>query len=210
VTAMGDEANDALGRQLIRHAEAISQLRRDLDQLASEVTDAVADLVTRLELESTEDSTINSSREQAGVTAWCWRDLGLEASESLWHELSDWVAWIRHRYPLAKRVPACWPEHPEIVEELTALWLAWNSAYSERDAPLTGAIDWHDRWLPGLLHRLEHGVFALNCGHDHHERPSSAYALPFIQPPLPAPRGPGDASVQPNVDYDRVPRSGES
>ena len=31
--------------------------------------------------------------------------------------------------------------------------------------PLTGATDWHDRWLPGVLHRLEHGAFALDCSH---------------------------------------------
>jgi hypothetical protein len=176
MTATDERSENALGRQLIRHAEAISQLRRDLDQLASEMTDAVAELVTRLE--STEDPAPNSSLGQNGVTAWCWRDLGPEASESLWHELIEWVDWIRHRYPLAKRVPSCWPEHSEVVEELTALWLSWNAAYSERDAPLTGASDWHDRWLPGVLHRLEHGVFALNCGQSHNSRPTSAYAQP--------------------------------
>lgn len=174
MTAKGEESDNALGRQLIRHAEAISQLRRDLDQIASEMTDAVADLVTRME--SNEDSAPGSDIGRSGVTAWCWRDLGPEAAETLWHELTGWVGWVRHRYPLAKRVPACWTEHPEVVEELTALWLAWSAAYSERDAPLTGPIDWHDRWLAGVLHRLEHGMFALDCGQGHHERPPSAYA----------------------------------
>ena len=51
-------------------------------------------------------------------------------------QLRAWVAWIRHRYPLAKRVPACWAEHPEVVEELTALWLAWQQAYEDRRASL--------------------------------------------------------------------------
>ena len=112
------------------------------------------------------------------MAAWCWRYLGPQGTETLWAELSDWVGWIRNRYPLARRIPDCWTRHPEVIEELTALWLAWHAAYTERDAPLTGAIDWHDRWLPGVLHRLEHGAFALNCSQDHHDRPSSAYADP--------------------------------
>jgi hypothetical protein len=59
VTATDEKPNNALGRQLIRHAEAISQLRRDLDQVASDMTDAVADPMTRLE--STEDPEDSSS-----------------------------------------------------------------------------------------------------------------------------------------------------
>jgi hypothetical protein len=36
--------------------------------------------------------------------------------------------------------------------------------------PLLGAAaDWHDRWLPGTLHRLQHGPFALDCS-DNHKR----------------------------------------
>ena len=49
MTATDEQPDNALGRQLIRHAEAITQLRTDLDQLASEMTDVVADLMTRLE-----------------------------------------------------------------------------------------------------------------------------------------------------------------
>ena len=103
---------------------------------------------------------------------------------SLWQELGDWVDWIRHRYPLARRIPDCWAEHPELVEELTALWLAWQAAYVERDAPLTAAAEWHDRWLPGVLHRLEHGPFALDCGSSHRPRPSTLYAPPTDRVPV--------------------------
>src|SRR4051812_43287747 len=168
---------DALGRQLIRHAEAISQLRQDFDRLASEVTDSIVDLQARLD--SQEEAAASGTGVgvgSTGVMAWCWRYLGPEGSDALWTELTSWVDWIRHRYPLARRIPPCWAQHPELVEELTALWLAWHASYTERDAPLTGAIDWHDRWLPGLLHRLEHGPFALDCNDHHHERPRSAYA----------------------------------
>jgi hypothetical protein len=163
---------DPIGRELMRHAQLISQLRRDLDELASGTTDIAADLISRLE-ELGDGGTTGT-----GVRSWCWRDLGPKAAEELWSQLTDWVDWLRGRYPLAKKIPPCWAEHPEIVEELTALWLAWQHAYAEADAPLTAAADWHDRWLPGLLHRLEHGPLALNCSAEHQPRPRAAYATP--------------------------------
>lgn len=165
-----DPAPDPLAQQLLAHAQLISQLRHDLDELASVATDTTADLLSRL---SELDDATGSGR---APTAWCWRDIGANAEEQLWHELGAWVGWIRARYPLARKVPECWDKHPEIVEELTALWLAWQYAYEERDAPLTAAADWHDRWLPGVLHRLEHGVMAVDCTNDHHARPKTAYA----------------------------------
>ena len=110
------------------------------------------------------------------TAAWCWRDLGEHGREELWNQLTDWVDYLRSRYPLARKIPACWAEHPELVEELTALWLAWQGAYQDRDAPLTAPVDWHDRWLPGVLHRLEHGPFATDCSTRHQPRPDSAYA----------------------------------
>lgn len=103
---------------------------------------------------------------------------GEQGTKELHQQLGDWVGWIRHGYPLAKKIPACWAEHPEIVEELTALWLAWQAAYEQPDAQLTAAADWHDRWLPGVLHRLEHGAHAINCTDSHQPRPRTAYSMP--------------------------------
>lgn len=163
---------DPVGRQVVQHAQTLSQLRQDLDRLASEVADTYADLISRFE-------DVASGR-MAGSTPWSWRTIGPNARDELTGELRRWVQWIRQRYPLAKRIPRCWEDHTEVVEELTALWLAWQAAYEARDAPLTAAADWHDRWLPGLLHRLEHGPFALDCSDAHHSRPASCYALPDL------------------------------
>lgn len=167
------EPQDGLARQLLKQAETIARLRRELAELTTETTETVANLLARIE--ALEDLDAMSGPATA-PTSWCWRTIGPHAEEALWHELTDWVAWIRHRYPLARRIPDCWHQHPEIVEELTALWLAWQAAYATTDAPLTASIEWHDRWLPGLLHRLEHGPFALDCKDAHSPRPTSAYA----------------------------------
>lgn len=161
---------DPIGRELMRHAQLISQLRSDLDELAHSTTDIAADLLARLEDVDSGDLKSTSPR------SWSWRDLGPKAAEELRSQLTDWVGWLRSRYPLAKKVPPCWHEHPEVVEELTALWLAWQGAYADANASLTAPAEWHDHWLPGVLHRLEHGPFALNCSSDHATRPSSVYA----------------------------------
>ena len=63
--------------------------------------------------------------------------------ERTWTALAEWVGWLRGRYPLANQVPLCWWRHPELVEELSALWLAWRDAYVEQGAPLTAGADWH-------------------------------------------------------------------
>lgn len=167
------QADDSALRQLMSQAQLISQLRRDLDTLAHEATDTVAGLLARLEDLETQTTTPGRA-----PTPWCWRSIGSNAADELWRLLTDWVTWIRGRYPLARKIPPCWADHPELVEELTALWLAWQHAYEDRDAPLTAAVDWHDRWLPGVLYRLEHGTFALDCANEHRPRPAAAYASP--------------------------------
>jgi hypothetical protein len=155
----------------MRHAQLISDLRRDLDQLVQDTADIAADLLAHLEDLRTSKIFDNSPK------PWSWKDIGPDAESELWEQLCSWVAWLRSRYPLAKCIPPCWGQHPEIVEELTALWLAWQSAYTDRNPSLTAAADWHDRWLPGLLHRLEHGAHALNCTNGHESRP------PLLTPP---------------------------
>lgn len=162
---------DPLGRELMRQAQLIAQLRRDVDELAHSTTDIAADLLARFE-----ERDDNTASRVGSTNPWCWRDLGQEAQQELWRQLTDWISWLRHRYPLAKKIPPCWPEHPEIVEELTALWLAWQSAYVDPNGSLTGAAEWHDRWLPGFLHRIDHGPFAVDCMGRHASRPKSAYA----------------------------------
>jgi hypothetical protein len=162
---------DPVARQLLQQAQLIARLRADLDQLANEAADTVAGLLTRLE-----DLESRPGAAAASPAAWCWRDLGPHAKTELMDQLETWTAWLRHRYPLARRLPGCWARHPEVVEDLTALWLAWEGAYQQPDAPLTAAADWHDRWLPGVLHRLEHGPFALDCADTHSPRPETSYA----------------------------------
>jgi hypothetical protein len=105
--------------------------------------------------------------------AWCWPTLGAPAATKLWLELAGWVGWLRGRYPVAERVPGCWWRHPEVVEELTALWLAWQRAYIDPTTELTGPIDFHSRHLPDALGRIRE--WGVHCDAEHRPRPSFVY-----------------------------------
>lgn len=103
--------------------------------------------------------------------------------ERTWTALADWVGWLRGRYPLANQVPLCWWRHPELVEELSALWLAWRDAYVERGAPLTAGADWHGRCLPDLLRRIRAGGWNIPCESEHRDSVASLYDARRVDAP---------------------------
>ncbi len=89
---------------------------------------------------------------------WAWRTLGPSRRRELLSQLREWVDWLITRYELraeAQTIPPCWYRHPVAVEELTALMVAWQAAYTaDEGAPSDALINWHDRWLWAALHRL--------------------------------------------------------
>ena len=80
------------------------------------------------------------------VTPTCWPAHTPEEQQALLEELDVWVSWLVDHYSLDRRhVPECWAQHWELVEELSALRLAWEGAYAttaHADAPLA----WHERF----------------------------------------------------------------
>jgi hypothetical protein len=84
---------------------------------------------------------------------WSWRDASPEAAQVLLTELSMWVDWLVHRYGLDELVPSCWHRHGPMIEELTALYAAWNAAYADAEARGFDPLYWHDG-LDRLLARL--------------------------------------------------------
>ena len=57
--------------------------------------------------------------------------------------MHDFVQWLTTRYHLdARVVPDCWPDHGELVEELSALFGGWCTAFSDAS---TGShtLAWH-------------------------------------------------------------------
>ena len=94
-----------------------------------------------------------------------------EQREQMDRELHAWVTWLVNRYRLALKIPACWPQHGQLVEELTALWYAWRSAW------ITPASGWDPaRWhhdLAAMLHRTN-VAYPVPCGSGDHKTGTAA------------------------------------
>ncbi|MEU2004668.1 DUF4913 domain-containing protein [Rhodococcus sp. NPDC019627] len=85
-----------------------------------------------------------------------WADLDGEQAAELWAELIAWVGWFRRRYAVAGSdavIPPCWFRHPVAVEELTALMVAHQSAYT-LDEPGSELAAFHVQWLWPTLRDL--------------------------------------------------------
>ncbi|MGH3217896.1 MAG: hypothetical protein ACRDPY_04060 [Streptosporangiaceae bacterium] len=59
----------------------------------------------------------------------------------------------------------CWPGHPQALWELGNLRAEWNRTYDRDHPSLTGALNWHDRWMPGARDRLRGIMSGCRAGH---------------------------------------------
>ncbi len=100
----------------------------------------------------------------------CWATLTVDEAAAQHAALAHWVDWLRGRYLLDPRtVPDCWDHHSDLVEELSALQMAWQHAYNggaRADAPLT----WHTQ-LHTARPRLADAVAMTGCRPGHHRGP---------------------------------------
>jgi hypothetical protein len=65
-----------------------------------------------------------------------------EDRRAAWNLLGAWVDEVlRGRHPeLYKSLKKCWYQHPDVVDELSALRVAWYGAYRDPRASATGGI----------------------------------------------------------------------
>lgn len=99
-----------------------------------------------------------------------WSD---RASVDDWRELTAWVDWLRGTYDVVpdRRIPACWPDHRGLANELAALHSAWRDALraEDEDGDANAVIHWHDRWLAPMLHRAGTLYGARICRDESHD-----------------------------------------
>jgi hypothetical protein len=105
------------------------------------------------------------------VTVIRWADLDPDTASRTWPQLYHWVTWLLDRYTIREIPRSCWWQHGLIVEELTALWIAWQGAYGP-DTTTTAALFWHehlDRTRDRIRTRL---VQQGNCAAGGHQPPT--------------------------------------
>lgn len=106
----------------------------------------VEDLIAGLDLDPFDPLARGGSDPPSGTRAIRWRDLPLELAWVEWRTLREWVEWVTARFDVPiTLVPNCWWKHPALVEELSALHVAWRTAYDKQDTGL-GPIMWLERW----------------------------------------------------------------
>jgi hypothetical protein len=74
-----------------------------------------------------------------------WAQLDEDQTAQLLEVLTDWVEWLTDRFRLAADLPKCWVEHPDLLEELSALRSAHTWAYGPNADGSDGL-----RWLESL------------------------------------------------------------
>lgn len=96
-----------------------------------------------------------------------WSAFTAAEQELLLEDLDVWVTWLAERYRLDHRVvPPCWTQHPELIEELSALQLAWQGAFSTSAVP-DAPLNWHERFAVARV-RIADWVARTGCRPDTH------------------------------------------
>ena len=128
----------------------VTEVEKNLGQLV----DLVGTLTTGVQaLQAKVDGA--PAKTEPGPSRWAWQHATADQAAWLWAGLGPWVRWLTDRYPTQLReLPPCWHIHGDAVEELTALWASWMSAYHGPDQPRDDMIYWHDRWFPAATGRL--------------------------------------------------------
>lgn len=169
-----------------------------LEKISDQLLDAMDAQQQRIEqLESAGPVPVSSGDAQAQAPAdepvayvpYCWRHVSAAEARGLWVRLREWVDWVNGRYFSSswESIRPCWFRHPAAVEELTALWAAWESAYrasDEGEGFSDAALWWHEK-LHTVVHRLWDEQFAeCKAGHqepDVYERVTDPSFEEFLQ-----------------------------
>lgn len=96
----------------------------------------------------------DAETEELEPSRFTWRYLDTDQARQLWDELIDWTTWIRGRYELDTKIPPCWYRHSPVVEELSALMVAWTDAYYRGDEYRDDLTAWHTQWFWPAIHRI--------------------------------------------------------
>ncbi len=129
-------------------APTLADLNGRLDELTTQLADVAA---------LAERATTGGSPATGPV--WDWTRLDAETASNAWNQLAWWVPNVLlARNPLlladGDRWASCWYAHPDVVDELSALYGVWWEAFYAKDASAARVAEWRDRWLPGALRRI--------------------------------------------------------
>lgn len=151
ITALKEE----IERRFNAQAGDVAELRRESGQAARTSTRALAlisDVAEHLgEDQADEQRVLPVNLLAAGDS---------DATAGVLAELRDWLRAVYMRYEGSGDQPApylsdCWAWHPGAVTELHACYRMWLAAFEGARASDQAVADWHDRYRPGTVRRVQ-------------------------------------------------------
>lgn len=170
-------------RNLERLAAEVERLNRRLDDLSSAVDSvsnsrpAISDLADAFEELSQQVGVLTEQLmgEDEGpprLPLTAWLDATAEQAPIILTELSEWIGTVLVQYDLDGGIVPCWYRHPDVVQVLLDLRLAWLTTYRNPEGKVLGALDWHQRYLPAARQYLK-GLKMKCSDRDHTMRKTS-------------------------------------
>ena len=139
-------------------AALVHRLRTQMESLQEAVNRHAAQLADLASLAQLMQDHMNADEERAVTqSAPVWVGLSQQEYDEQLSKLTAFVDQhlrVAYRDYLGKVLHDCWARHPPALWELGNLWAEWNHIYDRGQPSLTGALTWHDRWLPGVKTRL--------------------------------------------------------
>lgn len=157
--------------QVTALASLVDRNQRRLGEVESMLRQLAADLEARLP-EDSETETDSAVDERAWLLV-----ADPEHAREVLADLTGWLTEVYLHYP-DTALPSCWLWHPAVVEELWSLRQAHRDAYSGHDGTPAKATDWHDRYRPGVTHRIRTAL--RDCELALHQPPRPAPAVPLV------------------------------
>jgi hypothetical protein len=139
--------------RLVVKVTALSGLLTTLQQRA----DAMDKQIKKLTEEMVKALTVRK-----GPAVIAWHELDPQQYAMHLADLAAWVESFLAAYPsAAAAVRPCWKDHKDAVTELGLIWCEFTRTYATERPSLDEALIFHDRWLPGVLKRVQQ--ITANC-----------------------------------------------
>lgn len=160
-----------LAVQILALGTDLARLRVQLDDLTGigeQVVDLADDIAAvREQLQAL----LGTDDRPARVWDWSAAGMNRQAASVAWSTLVDWVrdvlagmyGAVGETGGRKERVPSCWYLHPDAVAELSWLCQEWLRTYRSDKGTPGSAAEWHDRWLPGVITRLNSVTSTADC-----------------------------------------------
>jgi hypothetical protein len=122
-----------------------------------------------------------AAAERAERAAGEWHEMSPGQQFAEWAALRAWVAWLHDRYELSAddKLPACWPAHPGLIEELYALKVWREEIYGASQLSGQAARYWHAELRQVI--QAAATVYAVGCRTGHRPAPRTAAGDPALR-----------------------------